>query len=57
MVSMSVPMMDIPETIVSLIWQKLLRTLLQLAGNVTLILLSAKLKLMTQNLKLLDFSL
>ena len=52
MVSMSVPMMDIPATIASLIWQKLLRTLLQLAGNFTLILLSTMSVLMTLKLKL-----
>ena len=52
MVNMSVLMMDIPATIVSLLWQKLLRTLLQLAGNFTPIMSSTTLNLMTLKLKL-----
>ena len=52
MVSMSVLMMDIPVTIVSLLCQKLLRTLLQLAGNFTPIMSSTTLNLMTLKLKL-----
>ena len=52
MVSMSVNMMDISATIVCPIWQKLLRTLLQLAGNFTPIMSSTTLNLMTLKLKL-----
>ena len=52
MVNMSVLMMDIPATIVSLLWQKLLRTLLQLAGNFIPIMSSTTLNLMTLKLKL-----
>ena len=46
MVSMSVLMMDIPATIASLIWQKLLRTPSHVAANFTLILLSTTSNLM-----------
>ena len=57
MVNMFVNMMDIPATIVCPLWQKLLRMLLQLAGNFTLILLSTMSVLMTLKLKSSKFNL